>query len=208
MTKRVLVYPENDAAIGQALSEWLLLKTLADIKKRSRAGADLYTLLGIAADLRLILIDNRPLVHLARARLHLPTPKFAFTPFAPAHPASGWRVRLSFAKEDFAKPTQTANLSGFRRAVCGYSDQGPLTVDKTIKYFANVHGGVHAGTPADEVEGMIQRFAVSVEEAALSWAGVLRYLGAVTTRALEPTRKALIDKPAAPSRTYLPGPKV
>lgn len=58
------------------LAEWLLVETVADVRRRSQrpGGRDRYELLGIAPLLRKLLIDARPLVNTVRAvRPEVPT---------------------------------------------------------------------------------------------------------------------------------------
>lgn len=200
MPPEIPVYPADDARIGHHLAEWLLLRTMEDLEVRCRPGSDTYTLLGLSPLLRKLLTDHRPLVNGARARLQLPAPEFSFTPFE--YPADEdtpeFRLLVGFAQDDFMTPTTTTGLKGFLNATIGYHRQDPVTVRNVIRYFANTHGGVHAGTPDPGFEREVQRFTVSSDLMATGWMQSLVRISAVTLRALEPVATAIRADPTSP----------
>ncbi|GAA3663397.1 hypothetical protein GCM10022202_26460 [Microbacterium marinilacus] len=200
------MYPENDAEIGQRLSEWLLLHTLEDLRVRSAADTDVYTRLGISALLRKLLVEKHALVDSARARLRIPAPTFEYTPFdepefRPFEPApdGSFKLILALARDDFTEPTVRSQKDGFLAATCGYHYGEPVTVRDTIRYFANTHGGVHAGEPRSDFERTVQRMSVSLDIAAEGWMKILPRLATITMRALEPVADRLRASPSRPS---------
>lgn len=187
---------QEDAA--RRLAEWLLIESVSDLAHRCRPEASRYERLGISAILRRLLMDRRPVLHLARKRLAIPSPTFAFTPIAEVdrEPTAGNLVlTISLGSVYSENPTTTGGADEFLAAATGFSYPSEVTVREAIRYFAHSYGGVHLGHPETQFERVVQIVSASMPLLSDGWTHTLVGIAEVTTRALAPIVNALESDP-------------
>lgn len=195
------VAPHDPTQASHNLAEWLLVHTLDDMEARTQPGQSRYGILGLAPLLRRALLDESPIVHLARSRLKLHAPRFECTPFVqspPEPPVEGgrWLTVLRLSGESFSEPTIKFGVEKFLAAPIGQLRRDDVTVLQLIRYFAHVHGGVHIGKPESALESLMQSIASASDEVAESWMEALRSIAVVTIRALRPLQARIeADRP-------------
>lgn len=186
----------TDERAGQAIAERLLLGTLPDLRARTEHGASTYELLGAAAILRRTVVERHRLIDVARARLRLPRPMFSYSPFhPPAATSTPGAVRVLGFARSFEVQDVTTGIDPFLTAPAASFRSTPVSVRRVIRYFANVHGGVHLGHPKDEFERTLQWATASIPIAEQMWMQTIRSIAVVTVAALEPIAEAIAADP-------------
>ncbi|MGO4383405.1 hypothetical protein [Specibacter sp. RAF43] len=192
------------------LAEWLLVETLADVRRRSEdpGARSRYELLGIAPLLRKLLIDGRPLLNTVRAaRPEVPT-KFRIRQWSA--PEDGQRgedlpyfLRLG-GPELIGGPEDPAlrKLEQFIGARVGMAQGRPLTVREVVKYYANVEGGVHFGVPKENAQSVLSQMAPMLPGRSTGHIEILAYLGAIVVDALTPLCESILASPLIDTRMH------
>jgi hypothetical protein len=183
---------------GKATDQ-LFLDTLRDLETRIVA-QDPYTILGAAALIRKLLLDDHPLVHQVnrahRLRLSFePTKRRAIPPGVP-EPVL-WATQDGF-DPDTAPPfleRQTVNLEQLLACVLLTVRGQPFTLREIVQFEAHVMGAVHAGTPKEEKERALveinRYFAIGGYRTSLRQ---LRAISRVILKGLAPLRAAIETK--------------
>jgi hypothetical protein len=192
------------------LAEWLLVETVADVRRRSEdpGARSRYELLGIAPLLRKLLIDARPLLNTVRAtRPEVPT-EFRIRQWgAPKDEQHGedlpYLLRLGGPElvggsEDPALP----KLKHFIGARVGMVQGRPLTVSEVVKYYANVEGGVHFGVPKDETDHVLSEVAPLLLGHSTGQIEILAHLGTIVVDALTPLCDSILASPLIDTRMH------
>lgn len=192
------------------LAEWLLVETVADVRRRSEdpGARSRYELLGIAPLLRKLLIDARPLLNTVRAtRPEVPT-EFRIRQWsAPKDGQHGedlpYLLRLGGPElvggsEDPALP----KLKHFIGARVGMVQGRPLTVSEVVKYYANVEGGVHFGVPKDETDHVLSEVAPLLLGHSTGQIEILAHLGTIVVDALTPLCDSILASPLIDTRMH------
>ena len=134
----------------------LFLHTVADLREKLLA-KDQYSILRSAALMRQLVLDGKPLIHLAN-RVHKIRLEFVVSPMEPRNPPleSGM---LWWGNDIYPYPFmsgqhlwRTVNLDGLLATDCVRSETQDFTVKDVLKFCANVSGGVHLGQPTDALE--------------------------------------------------------
>lgn len=94
------------------------------------------------------------------------------------------------------------SLKAFLRAPIGTLHDEQITVRRVIKYFANVYGGVHHGTPSDHVEEFFQQALVPVDPMRAMMFSWLDRIAHSTADALEPIANAVTGNPITWTTRY------
>lgn len=192
------------------LAEWLLVETVADVRRRSEdpGARSRYELLGIAPLLRKLLIDAHPLLNTVRAtRPEVPT-EFRIRQWsAPEDGQYGedlpYLIRLGGPElvggsEDPALP----KLKHFIRATVGLIRGRPLTVSEVVKYYANAEGGVHFGVPKDENDHVLSGMAPLLLGQSTGQIEILAHLGTIVVEALTPLCNSILASPLIDKRIH------
>lgn len=153
--------------------------------------------------LRRLLLDRRPVLHMARKRLQLPAPSFAYTPTAePRVPRSGELVlMISLGSVYSEAPSTVSDLTGFLAASTGYSYPDAITVATALRYFSHAYGGVHLGHPESRFEEFVQKVAASMPLMSGGYTSTLVGMARVVIPAIEPIAEAIAANPY-PSSIY------
>jgi hypothetical protein len=176
--------------------EVLFLDTLRDLAARAVA-SDEYTILGASALIRKLLIDGSPLVNQVNRNYRL---KLIFEisesqPSVPGVPEPNvWSVQDGLDPETSrpGKPRKTVNRDQLLATVLGIVDGKPYSLREIVLFEANVMGGVHAGSPNEEKEMVLE--AVNSTLAIGGTRASLRQLQAISRvvlKGLEPLRVAV-----------------
>lgn len=192
------------------LAEWLLVETVADVRRRSEdpGARSRYELLGIAPLLRKLLIDRRPLLNTVRAaRPEVPT-EFRIRQWsAPGDDQHGEELpyvlrlggpELVGGPEDPALP----KLKHFIRARVGVVRGRPLTLLEVVKYYANVEGGVHFGVPEEDAQRVLSQMAPMLLGRSTGHIEILAHLGAIVVDALTPLCESILASPLIDTRMH------
>ncbi|PZF12100.1 hypothetical protein DEJ25_09745 [Curtobacterium sp. MCPF17_011] len=144
----VTVSPEASRRI---LTEWLFLKTVADVEQRLLS-EDRYTVLGLAPLLRKLFVDAEPLLQAVRRNRQQPAVGFHLNPFVPATQVEGqpgWRIALQFGRDELVGGANSPRRSPkqFMSAPVASWRGVALTVREIVKHYSNIEGGVHLGLP-------------------------------------------------------------
>ena len=192
------------------LAEWLLVETVADVRRRSEdpGARSRYELLGIAPLLRKLLIDGRPLLNTVRAaRPEVPTDFRIRQWSAPEDGQHGedppYLLRLGGPElvggpEDPALP----KLKHFIGARVGVVRGRPLTVLEVVKYYANVEGGVHFGVPEEDAQRVLSQMAPMLLGQSTGQIEILAHLGAIVVDALTPLCESILASPLIDTRMH------
>lgn len=175
---------------------WLLPEMLADLRKRSDAGATRYEMLGIAGLVRALLLDPMTIESTARRRPAAPAPNFDFTPYelraerAPGgllwHDSGTFTVVFATADARFTHPTVTTDLRRFLQSPVAQLHEKPVSVKEFVHAYSHVLGGVHLGRPKSPHEELLQSMVASLDHHTIHWSRTLQYIAVVTNRALLP----------------------
>jgi hypothetical protein len=192
------------------LAEWLLVETVADVRRRSQypGARSRYELLGIAPLLRKLLIDARPLLNTVRAfRPEVPT-DFRIRPWSAAEDSSDdtdltYLLRLGGPElvggpEDPVLP----KLQQFIGAKVGLVQGRPVTVREVVKYYANVEGGVHFGVPKEQADHVLSEMAPVLLGHSTGQIEILAHLGAIVVDALTPLCESILASPLIDTRMH------
>ncbi len=179
--------------------ESLFVNTLRDLAARI-ADADEYSILGASALIRKLLIDGSPLVDQVNQGYRL---KLAFEisdskPSIPGVPEpTFWSVQDGLDPETSrpGKPRKVVNRDQLLSAVLAVVDGRAYTLREIVLFEANVMGGVHAGSPKEEKERVLQSLnsglAIGGYRASLRQ---LQAIGRVVLKGLEPLSSAVTSK--------------
>lgn len=186
-------------SIASELSEWILIRTLPDLRSRITSHDD-YDRLGIAHLMRRMLLDARPVVHLARRRLDIPAPMFDFTPYNHASSRLPEGLPL-YVSGGFAEPKLRGDLAAFLAAPIGHFRGDAVSVRMLLRYVAHVDGGVHLGRPSDAFEEYLQDGLANFQiMARVMLLNTLADIAEVALRALRPISERLVTEANRPSR--------
>lgn len=176
--------------------ESLFLSTLHDLSSRI-AGHDEYNILGASALIRKLLIDDFPLVDQVNRKYQLKL-KFEISESNPSIPGvpepSFWSVQDGLDPETSrpGKPRKQVSRDQLFATVLAIVDGKPYSLRDIVLFEANVMGGVHAGSPKEEKERVLQTInctlAIGGHRASLRQ---LQAIGRVVLRGLEPLRSAI-----------------
>jgi len=193
------------------LAEWLLVETVADVRRRSN-GPDpsRYELLGIAPLIRKLLLDGTSLVDTVRTtRPEIPV-QFRIRPWnAPAAedgaalPPGLWLLRLG-GPELVGGPESRARMSvgEFINTRVGIVNGADLTVRDVVRYYAHVEGGVHFGEPREAVQTTLSGLAPLFLGQTSSHIEILAQLGVVVANALTPLCNSILESPTIDRRLH------
>ncbi|MCW2165422.1 hypothetical protein B0I12_002577 [Microbacterium hydrothermale] len=184
---------------SHALAEWLVVETVADIRRRIAPGWSYYDRLALSALVRRALIDGNPLANAARSRLRLPQPRFMFSahadfPSGKVEPGTNRRAHGSFSYSP-THPGEEHTMKQFLAAPVGVMGGEPVTVRALVLYFANVYGGVHHGKPSGEIEEFFQQTLVSLDFMRAMMFDTLTRIAVATADALDPIARAVEATP-------------
>lgn len=140
--------------------EVLFLKTLQDLGSRA-AETDEYEILGASALIRKLLIDGLPLVDQVNQQYRL---KLTFeisesSPSIPGVPEPAvWSVQDGLDPETSrpGKSRKTVNRDQLLSTVLAIVEGKSYSLRDIVLFEANVMGGVHAGSPKEEKEKVLQ----------------------------------------------------
>jgi len=139
-------------------TDLLFLNTLKDIERRIEL-EDPYDILGCSALLRKLLIDEYPLVHQVNRERRLKLRFQIGLPlrFPPGLEPTAWSIQdgLDPATSVPGHATTTVDLDGFLAAKVLASEGKTYTVKDLVQFEANIMGGVHAGTPREQKEHVL-----------------------------------------------------
>jgi len=174
----------------------LFLNVLKDLALRI-SDADEYNVLTAAALIRKLLIDDSPLVDQVN-RQHRLKLKFEITvphPDAPGTPEPTLWVVLDGLDPDTAAPGKArklVNRDQLFTTVLALVNGRSYTLREIVLFEANVMGAVHAGSPREEKQKVLQdvnnNFAIGGYRASLAQ---LKAIGRVVLKGLEPLRAAV-----------------
>ncbi|MDR6867555.1 hypothetical protein J2Y69_002159 [Microbacterium resistens] len=141
----------------QHLVDWLFIETIDDLQERHLLfprREDRYRVLGIAPLLRKLLLDGgKSLVVAVRRPGNRPAPRFRVRPYVHQEAYPGTQTFLGFNPTGIFGDGDPIGLDQFLRTPIAHAVNQDLTVAQTIRYFANIGGGVHLGRneiPANE----------------------------------------------------------
>ena len=142
-------------------TDWLFLNTMDDLQARLNQ-RDPYSILGVSALLRKLLVDDDPLAFQVNRKYRLGF-KFSVTVFRPRTEALAWSVGdgLDPNTTIVKRQVQQLKLDKFLKVRVLVMRGNVFTVHDIIKFEANVMGGVHAGAPRrpeDEILLAAERF--------------------------------------------------
>lgn len=192
------------------LAEWLLVETVADVRRRSiEPGArSRYELLGIAPLLRKLLIDGQPLLNTVRPVRPEVRTEFRIRQWSAAEDAQPGEdlpyllqlggPELVGGPEDSALP----KLKHFIGARVGMVRGRPLTVREVVKYYANVEGGVHFGVPREDAQSGLSEMAPMLLGRSTGHIEILAHLGAIVVDALTPLCESILAAPLVDTRMH------
>lgn len=191
------------------LAEWLLVETIADVRRRSEEPGirSRYELLGIAPLLRKLLIDGRPLLNTVRAARPGVPMEFRIRQWSEPDSQHGedlpYMLRLGGPElvggpEDPALP----KLKQFIGARVGMVEGQPLTVSEVVKYYANVEGGVHFGVPEKDAQRVLNQMAPMLLGRSTGHIEILAHLGMIVVDALTPLRESILASPLIDTRMH------
>jgi hypothetical protein len=178
----------------------LFLKTLDDLRARVTPGCDEYEVLGIAALVRKLLLDDLPLVHSVNRdrRLRL---RYAIDASPPIWKLLGEEPPSIWSVQDGLDPatslggsssSKDVSLDEFLGTMVMYVRHQEITVKDVVLHTAVVVGAVHRGEPRSDPQRTLSQLA---EE--LSVGGyqpdirALQAIGRVVLRALAPLRERI-----------------
>jgi hypothetical protein len=141
-------------------SDKLFLDTLTDLEQRVRS-PDPYQVLGISALVRKLLLDASPLVDQANQKRRLKVRFRIGLPreLPPGIPEPAFYLMQDRLDPDTARPgTKSTFVSrdGFLAATVANVNGKSLSVRHLVSFEAHVKGGVHAGTPKNEADRILQ----------------------------------------------------
>jgi hypothetical protein len=177
----------------------LFLRVLDDLEGRVEPAPDEYDVLGIAALLRKLLIDNPSLVHLVnrehrvKVRFTISVPRRIWEIAETPKPAL-WSLQDGLDPETTLTPETTSevNLADFLRQVMIISGSHEFSVRDVITHAANVAGAVHAGKPRSLEHEKLEKLAKDVKIGGYDLGTRdLQPIGRVTVRGLQPLREAI-----------------
>jgi len=183
-------------------NDQLFIDTLSDLEDRVKSPAP-YTILGISALVRKLLLDGMPLVDQANRsrRLKIRFHIGLLRGFPPGIPEPVFYSIQDGFDPDTAPPgtgTTSVSKDGFLAATVLKVRGKPLSVRDLISFEANVKGGVHAGKPRDEADLVLQEmgklFEIGGYRASLRQ---LQAIGRVTLKGLEELRRAVEGSPSS-----------
>lgn len=177
-------------------AESLFLSTLRDLALRV-ADTDEYNVLGASALIRKLLIDGSPLVDQVNQqyRLKLTFEVCESNPSIPGVPEpTFWSVQDGLDPETArpGKPRKAVNRDQLLATVLAVVQRKSYTLREIVLFEANIMGGVHAGSPKEEKERVLQ--AINSTLAIGGYRASLRQLqaiGRVVLKGLEPLRAAV-----------------
>lgn len=192
------------------LAEWLLVETVADVRRRSEDPSvrSRYELLGIAPLLRKLLIDGRPLLNTVRAARPEVRTQFRImqwsAPEDDQHEGDlPYLLRLG-GPELVGGPKDPAlpKLKHFIGAKVGMVQGRPLTIREVVKYYANVEGGVHFGVPDEGTQRVLSQMAPTLLGQSTGHIEILAHLGAIVVDALTPLCESILASPLIDTRMH------
>lgn len=173
----------------------LFLSTLDDVKGLINT-EDEFQALRLAAHLRKLLVDERPLVHevnrsrRVRLRFHVRSPDPEYAP-----ERTILRIVGSSLVPTPSSPSEELNLDRFLGRQVMVAWRRRYTVADVIKHVANVSGGVHAGEPKSRAELHLEIADRLVEHGGLpAAAGQVRAIAQVVLIAMEPLKAAILQE--------------
>jgi hypothetical protein len=177
-------------------TEALFLNTLRDLAGHV-AESDEYTVLGASALIRKLLIDGTPLVDQVN-QTHRLKVTFAISESNPSIPGvpepTFWSVQDGLDPETSrpGKPRKIVNRDQLLATVLAIVNGKSYSLRDIVLFEANVMGGVHAGSPKEEKERVLQSIngtlAIGGHRASLRQ---LQAVGRVVLKGLEPLRVAV-----------------
>ena len=180
----------------------LFLNTLRDLDSRI-ADTDEYNVLGSSALIRKLLIDDFPLVDQVNRQYRL---KLVFeisesNPSIPGVPEpTVWSVQDGLDPETSrpGKPRKVVSRDQFLATVLAVVNGKSYTLREIVLFEANIMGGVHAGSPREEKEKILNAlnnaFAIGGHRASLRQ---LQAIGRVVLKGLGPLRAAVTSSNGA-----------
>lgn len=135
--------------------EELFIETLDDLSSRVNS-ANNYDILVCSSLIRKLYLDDTPLVHQVNKHIKL---KLEYT-IGNVQPPTGdllnnlkiWSEIEGIEPDIDIATNVILKEDAFFKTIIGISDNHKYTIKDTIKYVANVMGGVHSGSPKDEKE--------------------------------------------------------
>jgi hypothetical protein len=175
----------------------LFLATINDLESRVEPAPDEYIVLGIAALVRKLLLDDLPLVDEVNASRRLPI-TFRISDAAPIWERAGSLAPVFWSLQDGLDPETSLTRAAvkdvkrdeFLRSRVMFVRGQTITVKDIVLHVANVAGAVHRGTPRDAQQETLRRL-----EREISVGGYpadvrsLQAIGRIALRALEPLRR-------------------
>jgi hypothetical protein len=147
-------------------TEQLFIETLGDLERRVHPAPSEYEVLGAAALLRKLLLDDQPLVdHVNRGpRLRI---RYTITDTTPIWQLAGgprpsyWSIQDGLDPETAMRPAQTVDVARDQllSKVVMISGEREVTVRDVILFCAHVCGAVHRGAPRSELQREMNRAA-------------------------------------------------
>ena len=193
-------YEQNVAA----LQHWLFMQTLEDLRERCAAvgylvdGADRYRALGIAPLVRKLIVDRSGLVKTVNRahRLRITFPMRDIT-----HALHAGDTPDVFVTRHMLDRDQHLTIDRFLSAPAFRIAGQWVTVLNTIRYYANVEGGVHLGEAETDAERAMMATAAPGVVGGDVMITVLAALGEVVVDGLFDLVSAMRAKPAEPTDT-------
>jgi hypothetical protein len=133
----------------------LFLRTLDDLDRRIKARRDEYEVMAIAGLLRKLLLDADPLLNQVnrtrglRIRFVTSLPASMSNDDLPEPPPPG--------APPFVRGFRTVTRDGLMSRFAAWIAPHEYSVKDLILYVANVKGGIHAGTPRDDREAVLEK---------------------------------------------------
>jgi hypothetical protein len=180
----------------------LFLNTLHDLESRI-ADTDEYNVLGSSALIRKLLIDNSPLVDQVNRQYQL---KLVFEISESSPSILGvpgptvWSVQDGLDPETSrpGKPRKVVNRDQLLATVLAVVNGKSYTLREIVLFETNIMGGVHAGSPREEKERILNAlnsaFAIGGHRASLRQ---LQAIGRVVLKGLGPLRAAVTSRHGA-----------
>ncbi|WP_292702288.1 hypothetical protein [Microbacterium sp. 69-10] len=191
-------YEQNVAA----LQHWLFMQTLEDLRERCAAvghlvgGADRYSALGIAPLVRKLIVDKSSLIKTVNRehRLRITFPLRDIT-----HDLSAGGTLDAVFTRHLLDREQHLTLDRFLSAPAFRIAGQWVSVVNTIRYYANVEGGVHLGEAETDAQRAMMATAAPSTSGADVMITVLAALGDVVLDGLHELVTTMKANPAEPT---------